>query len=48
MIAKDAGLPSLCDNVTVQVFVINENNNAPVVFALAEVQIQQVFAKKHT
>ncbi|XP_058030838.1 protocadherin alpha-1-like isoform X16 [Ahaetulla prasina] len=27
--AKDAGLPSLCGNVTVQVFVIDENDNAP-------------------
>ncbi|XP_070604708.1 protocadherin alpha-5-like [Erythrolamprus reginae] len=29
--AKDAGLPSLCSNVTVQVFVIDENDNTPVV-----------------
>nr|XP_056718523.1 protocadherin alpha-5-like [Euleptes europaea] len=29
--AKDAGLPSLCGNVTVQVFVVDENDNAPVV-----------------
>ncbi|XP_061442505.1 protocadherin alpha-3-like isoform X3 [Rhineura floridana] len=27
--AKDAGLPSLCGNVTVQVFVVDENDNAP-------------------
>ncbi|XP_060109586.1 protocadherin alpha-5-like isoform X1 [Heteronotia binoei] len=27
--AKDAGLPSLCSNVTVQVFVVDENDNAP-------------------
>ncbi|KAH0618101.1 hypothetical protein JD844_017085 [Phrynosoma platyrhinos] len=29
--AKDAGLPSLCGNVTVQVFVVDENDNAPTV-----------------
>ncbi|XP_054840776.1 protocadherin alpha-10-like [Eublepharis macularius] len=29
--AKDAGLPSLCGNVTVQVFVVDENDNAPAV-----------------
>ncbi|XP_060109594.1 protocadherin alpha-5-like isoform X9 [Heteronotia binoei] len=29
--AKDAGLPSLCGNVTVQVFVLDENDNAPTV-----------------
>ncbi|XP_015284692.1 PREDICTED: protocadherin alpha-5-like [Gekko japonicus] len=29
--AKDAGLPSLCGNVTVQVFVLDENDNAPAV-----------------
>ncbi|XP_042317568.1 protocadherin alpha-2-like [Sceloporus undulatus] len=27
--AKDAGMPSLCGNVTVQVFVVDENDNAP-------------------
>ncbi|XP_060109591.1 protocadherin alpha-5-like isoform X6 [Heteronotia binoei] len=34
--AKDAGLPSLCGNVTVQVFVLDENDNAPAVSGLAE------------
>ncbi|XP_078248621.1 protocadherin alpha-3 isoform X13 [Pogona vitticeps] len=29
--AKDAGMPSLCGNVTVQVFVVDENDNAPAV-----------------
>ncbi|XP_042320312.1 protocadherin alpha-4-like [Sceloporus undulatus] len=29
--AKDAGLPSLCGNVTIQVFVVDENDNAPTV-----------------
>ncbi|XP_077789637.1 protocadherin alpha-5-like isoform X8 [Podarcis muralis] len=29
--AKDAGLPSLCGNVTVQVFVVDENDNVPAV-----------------
>ncbi|XP_053253396.1 protocadherin alpha-3-like isoform X2 [Podarcis raffonei] len=29
--AKDAGLPSLCGNVTIQVFVVDENDNAPAV-----------------
>ncbi|XP_048371506.1 protocadherin alpha-5-like isoform X2 [Sphaerodactylus townsendi] len=29
--AKDAGLPSLCGNVTIQVFVLDENDNAPAV-----------------
>ncbi|KAM3841808.1 LOW QUALITY PROTEIN: protocadherin alpha-3-like [Vipera latastei] len=27
--AKDAGMPSLCGNVTVQIFVLDENDNAP-------------------
>ncbi|XP_077166780.1 protocadherin alpha-5-like isoform X9 [Paroedura picta] len=34
--AKDAGLPSLCGNVTVQVFVLDENDNSPVVSSPAE------------
>ncbi|KAM6455401.1 protocadherin alpha-8-like isoform 6-T6 [Liasis olivaceus] len=34
--AKDAGLPSLCGNATVQVFVIDENDNAPAVSRSAE------------
>ncbi|XP_066480587.1 protocadherin alpha-3-like [Tiliqua scincoides] len=34
--AKDAGLPSLSGNVTVQVFVIDENDNAPAVSVLSE------------
>ncbi|XP_066480585.1 protocadherin alpha-13-like [Tiliqua scincoides] len=34
--ARDAGLPSLRGNVTVQVFVVDENDNAPVVCAPAE------------
>ncbi|XP_077166781.1 protocadherin alpha-3-like [Paroedura picta] len=34
--AKDAGLPSLCSNVTVQVFVVDENDNAPAVYGLEE------------
>nr|XP_056718885.1 protocadherin alpha-5-like [Euleptes europaea] len=34
--AKDAGLPSLCGNVTIQVFVLDENDNAPAVSGLAE------------
>ncbi|XP_048371989.1 protocadherin alpha-5-like [Sphaerodactylus townsendi] len=29
--AKDSGLPSLCGNVTIQVFVLDENDNTPVV-----------------
>ncbi|XP_062986048.1 protocadherin alpha-13-like [Elgaria multicarinata webbii] len=29
--AKDAGLPSLCGNVTVQIFVVDENDNVPAV-----------------
>ncbi|XP_060630160.2 protocadherin alpha-5-like isoform X5 [Anolis sagrei] len=34
--AKDAGMPSLCSNVTVQVFVVDENDNAPAVSGLQE------------
>nr|XP_056718517.1 protocadherin alpha-5-like isoform X1 [Euleptes europaea] len=34
--AKDAGLPSLCGNVTIQVFVLDENDNAPAVSGLAD------------
>nr|XP_028594287.1 LOW QUALITY PROTEIN: protocadherin alpha-3-like [Podarcis muralis] len=34
--AKDAGLPSLCGNVTIQVFVVDENDNAPAVSGMAE------------
>nr|XP_020655034.1 protocadherin alpha-2-like isoform X4 [Pogona vitticeps] len=34
--AKDAGMPSLCGNVTVQVFVVDENDNAPAVTVPAE------------
>ncbi|XP_032076313.1 protocadherin alpha-5-like [Thamnophis elegans] len=34
--AKDAGLPSLCGNATVQVFVMDENDNAPVVSRSSE------------
>nr|XP_056718522.1 protocadherin alpha-7-like isoform X6 [Euleptes europaea] len=34
--AKDAGLPSLCGNMTIQVFVLDENDNAPSVSGLAE------------
>ncbi|KAL8194354.1 UNVERIFIED_CONTAM: hypothetical protein K2H54_015991 [Gekko kuhli] len=34
--AKDAGLPSLCGNVTIQVFVLDENDNAPAVSGPAE------------
>ncbi|XP_070600347.1 protocadherin alpha-1-like [Erythrolamprus reginae] len=34
--AKDAGLPSLCGNATVQVFVMDENDNAPAVSASSE------------
>ncbi|XP_062986175.1 protocadherin alpha-5-like isoform X6 [Elgaria multicarinata webbii] len=34
--AKDAGLPSLCGNVTIQVFVVDENDNAPAVSRPAE------------
>ncbi|XP_062986174.1 protocadherin alpha-3-like isoform X5 [Elgaria multicarinata webbii] len=37
--AKDAGLPSLCSNVTVQVFVIDENDNAPTVSGPKEAPI---------
>nr|XP_060630156.1 protocadherin alpha-5-like isoform X3 [Anolis sagrei ordinatus] len=37
--AKDAGLPSLCGNVTIQVFVVDENDNAPVVSELEELPI---------
>ncbi|XP_063155990.1 protocadherin alpha-5-like [Candoia aspera] len=34
--AKDAGQPSLCGNVTVQVFVMDENDNAPAVSRSSE------------
>ncbi|XP_034959224.1 protocadherin alpha-5-like [Zootoca vivipara] len=34
--AKDAGLPSLCGNVTIQVFVVDENDNAPAVSGTTE------------
>ncbi|XP_060109593.1 protocadherin alpha-10-like isoform X8 [Heteronotia binoei] len=34
--AKDAGLPSLCGNVTIQVFVLDENDNAPAVSGSVE------------
>ncbi|KAM3841805.1 protocadherin alpha-3-like [Vipera latastei] len=34
--AKDAGMPSLCGNATVQVFVLDENDNAPVVSESSE------------
>ncbi|KAL8194348.1 UNVERIFIED_CONTAM: hypothetical protein K2H54_015929 [Gekko kuhli] len=34
--AKDAGLPSLCGNVTIQVFVLDENDNTPAVSDPAE------------
>ncbi|XP_026528277.1 protocadherin alpha-5-like [Notechis scutatus] len=34
--AKDAGMPSLCGNATVQVFVMDENDNAPVVSGSSE------------
>ncbi|XP_053893205.1 protocadherin alpha-8-like isoform X8 [Malaclemys terrapin pileata] len=30
--ARDTGFPSLCGNVTVQLFVLDENDNAPAVF----------------
>ncbi|KAK9403729.1 hypothetical protein NXF25_008556 [Crotalus adamanteus] len=34
--AKDAGMPSLCGNATVQIFVLDENDNAPVVSGSSE------------
>ncbi|XP_032076319.1 protocadherin alpha-3-like [Thamnophis elegans] len=34
--AKDAGIPSLCGNATVQVFVMDENDNAPAVSTSSE------------
>ncbi|XP_026550548.1 protocadherin alpha-11-like, partial [Notechis scutatus] len=34
--AKDAGMPSLCGNATVQVFVMDENDNAPSVSRSSE------------
>ncbi|KAM6455406.1 protocadherin alpha-5-like isoform 2-T2 [Liasis olivaceus] len=34
--AKDAGLPSLCGNATVQIFVIDENDNTPAISGSAE------------
>uniref|UniRef100_A0ACB8EC87 Uncharacterized protein n=1 Tax=Sphaerodactylus townsendi TaxID=933632 RepID=A0ACB8EC87_9SAUR len=34
--AEDAGLPSLCSNVTVQVFLADENDNAPLVLGPKE------------
>ncbi|XP_032076322.1 protocadherin alpha-5-like [Thamnophis elegans] len=34
--AKDAGIPSLCGNATLQVFVMDENDNAPVVSTSSE------------
>ncbi|XP_034959454.1 protocadherin alpha-5-like [Zootoca vivipara] len=40
--AKDAGLPSLCGNVTIQVFVVDENDNAPEVSRVAESPIMLV------
>uniref|UniRef100_A0ACB8EBQ4 Protocadherin alpha-3 n=1 Tax=Sphaerodactylus townsendi TaxID=933632 RepID=A0ACB8EBQ4_9SAUR len=48
--AKDAGLPSLCGNVTVQVFVLDENDNAPAVSGLAEdtpIQVKVPVAAGH-
>nr|XP_020655037.1 protocadherin alpha-3-like isoform X7 [Pogona vitticeps] len=36
VIAKDAGLPSLYGNVTIQVFVMDENDNAPAVSGQSE------------
>uniref|UniRef100_A0A8C5REU3 Cadherin domain-containing protein n=1 Tax=Laticauda laticaudata TaxID=8630 RepID=A0A8C5REU3_LATLA len=37
--AKDARMPSLCGNVTVQVFVMDENDNAPAVSGSSEVNL---------
>ncbi|XP_070604703.1 protocadherin alpha-5-like [Erythrolamprus reginae] len=34
--AKDAGIPTLCGNATVQVFVMDENDNAPAVSGSSE------------
>ncbi|XP_070604705.1 protocadherin alpha-5-like [Erythrolamprus reginae] len=34
--AKDAGIPTLCGNATLQVFVMDENDNAPAVSGLSE------------
>ncbi|XP_058030837.1 protocadherin alpha-1-like isoform X15 [Ahaetulla prasina] len=34
--AKDAGMPTLCGNATLQVFVMDENDNAPVVSRSSE------------
>ncbi|XP_034267512.1 protocadherin alpha-5-like isoform X2 [Pantherophis guttatus] len=34
--AKDAGMPSLCGNATLQVFVMDENDNGPVVSGSSE------------
>ncbi|KAK9403734.1 protocadherin alpha-9-like [Crotalus adamanteus] len=34
--AKDAGMPSLCGNATVQVFVLDENDNAPAISGSSE------------
>ncbi|XP_039181769.1 protocadherin alpha-5-like isoform X1 [Crotalus tigris] len=34
--AKDAGMPSLCGNATVQIFVLDENDNAPAVSGSSE------------
>ncbi|XP_042317567.1 protocadherin alpha-3-like [Sceloporus undulatus] len=40
--AKDAGMPSLCSNVTVQVFVMDENDNAPAVSGLQDASLSLV------
>ncbi|KAK9403732.1 protocadherin alpha-9-like [Crotalus adamanteus] len=37
--AKDAGMPSLCGNATVQVFVLDENDNAPAVSGSSEANL---------
>uniref|UniRef100_A0A8D2JH92 Cadherin domain-containing protein n=1 Tax=Varanus komodoensis TaxID=61221 RepID=A0A8D2JH92_VARKO len=40
--ARDAGLPSLCGNVTIQIFVVDENDNAPAVAGQEENSISLV------
>ncbi|KAF7235485.1 Protocadherin alpha-11 [Varanus komodoensis] len=45
--ARDAGLPSLCGNVTIQVFVVDENDNAPAVMQEAPTLLVVPLAAGH-
>ncbi|XP_053253397.1 protocadherin alpha-5-like isoform X3 [Podarcis raffonei] len=42
--AKDAGFPPLCGNVTIQVFVVDENDNVPAVSKPEEVSLALLIA----